>query len=238
MGRGAMVLVFPLALALAGCSQLPGAAAAAGTAPRPDQLMNFKVLYATNCQGCHGANGHGGAAMELGNPEYQALVDDATLRKVVSEGMPGTEMPAFAQSAGGMLTDAQIGAIVAGMRKEWTRPHAFGGATPPPYQQPARGDAKRGEQAYQARCVSCHQKPERQQVASPVYLSLVSDQALRTVIIAGRTDIGQPDWRMQGVKGSTGPLSGQDVTDVVTYLGSLRNPVAVSAAPAPVPAGR
>ena len=84
-------------------------------------MMDFKALYATNCQACHGENGHGGPAMELGNPEYQALVDDATLRKWISGGMPGTEMPAFAQSAGGMLTDAQVNALIAGMRKEWAK---------------------------------------------------------------------------------------------------------------------
>jgi len=232
MRPGAMVAALPLVLALAGCSQMPGAKAAEGTAPRPDQMMDFKALYATNCQACHGANGHGGPAMELGNPEYQALVDDATLKKTISQGMRGTEMPAFAQSAGGMLTDAQVEALIAGMRKEWAKPGVFGGAMPPPYQQPAGGDAKRGDQVYQARCASCHQKPQDQQVTSAVYLSLVSDQVLRTVIIAGRTDIGQPDWRLTGVKSSTGSLSAQDVTDVVTYLGTLRNPGAVSGAQA------
>ena len=224
-----MMFALPLALALAGCGRLPGATAAEETPPRPEQILDFHALYNANCQGCHGENGHGGPAMELGNPEYQALVDDATLRKTISEGMPGTEMPAFAQSAGGMLTDAQIDSIIAGMRKEWTRPNAFGGATPPVYAQGQGGDAKRGEQAYQARCAGCHQTPARQQVTSPAYLSLISDQALRTVVIAGRADIGQPDWRLQSVKGGTGPLSGQDVTDIVTYLGSLRNPAAVSA---------
>ncbi len=237
MRRGALVLVLPLVLALGGCDHLPGATAAEGTPQRPDQVVDFKTLYNTNCQACHGANGHGGPAMELGNPEYQALVDDATLRRTISQGMPGTQMPAFAQSAGGMLTDAQVNAIVAGMRKEWAKPDVFGGATPPPYAQPAGGDAKRGQQVYQARCAGCHEKPQNQQVTSAAYLSLVSDQVLRTIIIAGRPDIAQPDWRLQGVKGGGnanpgGPLSGQDVTDIVTYLGSLRNPAAVSAAPA------
>jgi cytochrome c oxidase cbb3-type subunit III len=228
--RGAMALALPLVLALAGCGRMPGAKAEE-TPVRPDAVMDFPALYSTNCQACHGTNGHGGPAMELGNPEYQALVDDATLRKWISGGMPGTEMPAFAQSAGGMLTDAQINAIIAGMRKEWAQPNVFVDATPPAYAQTASGDAKRGQQMYQARCASCHREPGREQVTSATYLSLVSDQALRTVIVAGRTDIGQPDWRLRGAKGAS-PLSGQDVTDIVTYLGTLRNPAAVSAAPA------
>jgi cytochrome c oxidase cbb3-type subunit 3 len=234
MRVGAMVMALPMLFALAGCSRMTEATVEA-PAPRPEAVLDFHTLYGANCQACHGVGGHGGPAMELGNPEYQALVDDATLRKWISGGMPGTEMPAFARSAGGFLTDQQIGAIIAGMRKEWARPNAFGGATPPAYAQGPDGDLKRGQATYQARCASCHQNPAREQVTSAAYLSLVSDQVLRTIIVAGRRDIGQPDWRLQG---AGGPLSGQDVTDIVTYLGSLRNPAAVSAAAIPNPAGR
>jgi len=238
MRAGAMALALPVLLALTGCGRLPGATAAAGTAPRPEDVMDFHALYSANCQACHGAGGQNGPAVDLGNPEYQALVDDGTLRKWISGGMPGTQMPAFALSAGGMLTDAQINAIIAGMRKEWAKPNAFAGGAPPPYAQGTDGDVKRGEQAYQGHCAACHQKPARQQVTSPVYLSLVGDQALRTIIIAGRPDIGQPDWRLANAGASGQTLSAQDVTDIVTYLGSRRNPAAVSAAPMPNPTRR
>jgi cytochrome c oxidase cbb3-type subunit 3 len=249
MRRGALAFLLPVALALAGCGRLPGARAEAEPPARPEDVLDFHTLYSTNCQACHGANGHNGPAMELGNPEYQALVDDATLRKWISGGMPGTEMPAFAQLAGGMLTDAQINAIIAGMRKEWAKPNVFAGAAPPPYAQDQAGDVKRGQETYEARCAWCHEKPSRQQVTSPAYLSLVSDQALRTIIVAGRPDIGQPGWRLEPtpIPGRRPavyaylvgpPLSAQDVTDIVTYLGSLRNPAAVSAAPTPIPPRR
>jgi len=223
-----------LAAAVTGCDRAPGAAKIDEYTP-PNQVTDFHTLYATNCQACHGANGQGGPATDLGNPEYQALVDDATLKKVISNGMPGTEMPAFAQSAGGMLTDQQVDAIVAGMRKDWRKPDAFAGAAPPPYAQPdAGGNAAHGQQVYETRCASCHREHARQQPTSPVYLSLVSDQALRTIIVAGRPDIHQPDWQHDTPNGSAGaPLAAQDVTDLVTYLDSLRNPLAVSAAPTP-----
>jgi mono/diheme cytochrome c family protein len=235
MRAGAIALALPLVFALAGCGRLPGSKAEADSPARPEDVLDFHTLYNTNCQACHGANGHNGPAMELGNPKYQALVDDATLRKWISGGMPGTEMPAFAQSAGGMLTDAQITAIIAGMRKEWSKPNVFAGAAPPPYAQDQTGDVQRGQQTYQARCASCHEKPSRQQVTSPAYLTLVGDQALRTIIIAGRSDIGQPDWAHDNPRGAPGAsLSAQDVTDIVTYLGSLRSPAAVSAAPLPI----
>ena len=44
-------------------------------------------------------------------PVYLAIVDEASVRKVIANGVHGTTMPAFAQSAGGMLTDKQIDAI-------------------------------------------------------------------------------------------------------------------------------
>jgi cytochrome c oxidase cbb3-type subunit 3 len=211
-------------------------------APRPSAVMDFATLYGQNCAACHGSNGQSGPAIDLGNPEYQSLIDDATLRKWIANGMPGTEMPAFAQSAGGMLTDAQVDALVAGMRKQWRTENALAGVTPPPYASAAAdktgdktgdkaGDAHRGQQTYEARCASCHDSGG-QQIASPAYLSLISDQALRSIIIAGRPDIGQPDWRHDGPGGNAAaPLTAQDVDDIVTYLGTLRN-AAPQAAPA------
>lgn len=220
-----------LAAVAAGCDRAPGAPRMDEYTP-PSQVTDFHQLYATNCQACHGANGQGGPAMDLGNPEYQALVDDATLKKWISGGMPGTEMPAFAQSKGGMLTEAQVDAIVAGMRSEWRKPDALGGASAPPYAQPDGGNAAHGQQVYQTRCAGCHQNAAREQPMSPVYLSLVSDQVLRTIIVAGRPDIHQPDWQHDTPNGSAGtPLAAQDVTDLVTYLHSLRNAASVSAAP-------
>jgi len=215
--------------------------------PRPSAVLDFDTLYGQNCAACHGSNGQSGPAIDLGNPEYQALIDDASMRKWIANGMPGTEMPAFAQSAGGMLTDAQVDAIVAGMRKQWRTDNAFSGATPPAYAQTQPGDAHRGQQTYQARCASCH-KSTGQQITSSTYLSLISDQALRSIIIAGRPDIGHPDWRLMPAPAHASggqpilpsdaappahpqPLTAQEVDDIVTYLGTLRN-AASAAAPA------
>jgi cytochrome c oxidase cbb3-type subunit 3/ubiquinol-cytochrome c reductase cytochrome c subunit len=54
------------------------------------------------------------------------------------------------------------------------------------------------------------------------YLALVSDQALRTTVIAGRIDLGMPDWRAY-IPGQ--PLSAQQISDVVAWLVSQRQPV-------------
>jgi cytochrome c oxidase cbb3-type subunit III len=233
--RVAPLLAACLAVFAAGCQSGHEPGYPADPSPRPDQVMDFTTLYGQNCAACHGSNGQNGPAIDLANPEYQALIDDASLRKWIAGGMPGTEMPAFAQSSGGMLTDAQVDALVAGMRRQWRTQNVFAGAAPPAYAQTQAGDAHRGLQAYQARCAGCH-KSGGEEITSSGYLSLVSDQALRSIMIAGRPDIGHPDWLHDASGGKpAAPLSAQDVDDMVTYLGTLRNaaPAAASA-----PSGR
>jgi hypothetical protein len=51
------------------------------------------------------------------------------------------------------------------------------------------------------------------------YLALVSDQQLRTIVIAGRPELDAPDWRGD-VAGR--PMAAQDISDVVAWLSSQR----------------
>lgn len=190
----------------------------------PDKIMDFTLLYARNCAGCHGVDGKGGAAISLGDPVYLAIADDATIRRVAANGVPGTSMPAFAQHSGGMLTDAQIDAIVYGMRSRWAKPDVLRNANPPPYASQAPGDPKRGAAVFGEYCASCHgadgQRGKRaSSIVAGSYLGLVSDQALRTVVITGRPELGAPDWRGD-VPGK--PMSSQDVSDVVAWLSAQR----------------
>jgi mono/diheme cytochrome c family protein len=189
----------------------------------PDQVMDFHLLYARNCAGCHGADGKGGAAIALGDPVYLAIADDATIRRVTADGTPGTSMPAFARRSGGMLTDAQVDVIVSGMRSRWARPDALRNAEPPPYAARGPGDPNRGREVFVIYCASCHGSAGRGGKASSIvdgsYLGLVSDQGLRTVVIVGRPELGAPDWRGD-VPGR--PMSPQNVSDVVAWLAAQR----------------
>ena len=100
---------------------------------RPNQVLDFTTLYAQNCAGCHGAQGRGGAAIALADPVYLAIVDEGAMRKVIANGVHGTSMPAFAQSAGGMLTDKQIDVITSGIFSRWARKGILDGSNPPSY---------------------------------------------------------------------------------------------------------
>jgi len=209
-------------LALSRCGPAPGRPTAAEIDVRPDHVTDFALLYSENCAGCHGPSGRGGAgAIGLANAVYLAVADDAVLRRAAATGVSGTQMPAFAKSAGGMLTDSQIEILVRGIRA-WAKPDALAGAAAPPYAGPP-GDASRGAGVFARSCASCHGVagaggPKAGSVVDGTYLGLVSDQSLRTTIIAGRPDIGQPDWRGDG---ST-PLTSQDVSDVVAWLAAQR----------------
>lgn len=188
----------------------------------PDQILDFSSLYSQNCAGCHGRDGQGGAALPLGNPVYLAIASDAVIRTVTAKGVAGTAMPAFAQSSGGTLTDRQIDAIVQGIRTHWARPDVLGSEIPPPYAANVRGDVKQGAEVFVVYCSSCHGSSGRGServgsIVDPTYLALVSEQSLRTTIIAGRPDLGSPDWRSD-VSGR--PMSSQDVSDVVAWLES------------------
>ena len=189
----------------------------------PSQVVDFNALYGQNCAGCHGVGGKGAAAVALANPVFLAIADDTVIRRIASNGVPGTPMPAFAQSAGGMLTDRQIDALVRGIRS-WAKPNALRDTTPPPYAAPAPGDAQRGADAYRTYCFSCHGADGRggskaSSIVDGSYLTLVSDQQLRTIVIAGRPELGAPDWRGD-VEGR--PMSPQDISDVVAWLSSQR----------------
>ncbi|MBL9174129.1 MAG: c-type cytochrome [Verrucomicrobiales bacterium] len=209
-----------LMLGTVGCDRIPGKPTPAEVPVEPRSVTNFAALYGQNCAGCHGTDGRGNTALALANPVYLALVDDATLRRVIAQGVPGSLMPAFARGAGGFLTDAQVGILAGGIRSGWARPDAVAGTRLPPYAASAPGDARRGQEGFTQFCARCHGAEGRGtgtigSIVDGSFLALVSDQSLRTTVIAGRPDRGHPDWR-QCVPGTA--LSSSQVGDVVAWL--------------------
>jgi mono/diheme cytochrome c family protein len=211
-------------VALSGCSTPHGQPKNGSETPAPSDVSDFSTLYAENCAGCHGAEGKGGAAIALADPVYLAIVGQPTIRKVTAGGVRGTSMPAFAQSAGGMLTDKQIDVIASGILSRWGRNGALAGADLPAYAATSAGDPTHGEIAYVTYCASCHGAqgrggPKGSNILNDSFLALVSNQGLRTIVITGRPELGAPDWR--GNLPSK-PMSDQEITDVVAWLASHR----------------
>jgi cytochrome c oxidase cbb3-type subunit III len=211
-------------IVLSGCSSPPGQPRKNSEILAPNEVGDFRTLYAENCAGCHGSEGRGGAAIALADPVYLAIADDASIRKVIENGVQGTSMPAFAQSAGGMLTNKQIDLITTEMRSRWSRPGSLNGANPPAYAAKSQGNTRQGEIVYGTYCASCHGTqgqgaPKGSAIMNDSFLALVSDQGLRTIVITGRPELGAPDWR-GNVPGK--PMSDQEITDVVAWMASHR----------------
>jgi mono/diheme cytochrome c family protein len=233
-------------VAIIGCARVPGIPTAGADVSRPDKQLDFHALYKQGCSGCHGDNGHGGAAIPLNNPAYLTFAGADNIRSATAKGMSATMMPAFAASSGGMLTDQQVDALVQGMLREWGRPSDFAGIALPPYAATASGNPADGQKAYAAACARCHgtdgmgirpsaNSPAQTRdstphsIVDPSYLELVSDQSLRSLIVAGHPDTSTPDWRTY-IAGRA--LTPQEITDIVAWLGAHRaSPAQQSADP-------
>ena len=213
------------AMVVSGCASPHGQPAKGSETLAPNEVLEFGTLYGENCAGCHGAEGRGGAAIALANPVYLAIADDTVIRNAIATGVRGTAMPAFATSSGGMLTDKQIDVITTQIRSRWSKPGILDGANPPSYATKSIGDVTHGETAYKTYCASCHGNDGRggakgSSITDDSFLALVSDQGLRTIVIAGRPELGAPDWR-GNIPGK--PMTDREVSDVVAWLVARRS---------------
>lgn len=216
---------------LIGCQNAPGYPRSVEL--RPEQQLDFTALYGQNCAGCHGASGRGGAAIALNSSTYLAFAGRDHIRTIASKGIKGSLMPAFAQSAGGMLTDQQINAIVEGMFREWSQPATASAAELPPWAV-APGNAAAGADVYKTACARCHgvtgtgTPTHGHSIVDTAYLALVDDQSLHTLIAAAHPERSTPDWRGY----TSQPLSSQQIDDLVAWLASHRINAFAPAAPA------
>jgi mono/diheme cytochrome c family protein len=232
-GTFTSVLLFSaLCIASTGCMNAPGKPALASEAKRPDQVVDFPILYKQNCAACHGDQGKNGAAVSLANPVYIAVAGVDNIQRVTAVGVPGTLMPAFDRASGGMLTDDQVKILAHGIVETWGRPGVLAGSTPPGYTSTTAGDPTRGQQAFTTFCARCHgsdgggikadQKGQLGSIVDPAYLALVSNQSLRTAILVGFPEQNMPDWRSDLTGAGARPMTDQEVTDVVAWMTAHR----------------
>ncbi len=214
---------------------------------RSDREMHFDVLFKENCRGCHGEDGRFGPAPPLNDPVFLAIVPDEELLHVITHGRAvnaeyRTPMPAFARGSGGPLPDEgnynQVQALAQGIKETWGQGQAPT-EKPPRYRAPAwwqpQGDKDEGFAVFAMACAGCHgQAGEGRKdkggkwkvgpIHDPAFLSLMSDQALRRIVITGRPDLGMPHYAGKEGRGANfKPLTDQDVSDVTALLASWRS---------------
>jgi mono/diheme cytochrome c family protein len=81
-----------------------------------EYLVTGAALFATNCTGCHGKQATGGSAPTLNSKQFLGTTTDQQIILLISGGVSGSDMAAWAQDYGGSLTNEQIRQITTYLR--------------------------------------------------------------------------------------------------------------------------
>jgi len=121
---------------------IAGNARAQRPAYAPADLDTGARLYRSNCASCHGTDGDGIPGIDFHRGQFRRVYDDQELYRIISNGIPGTAMPATEFQAG------QAQYVVWYLR--------FLGD--PAARPKARGDAGRGRMIFEGKggCLECH----------------------------------------------------------------------------------
>ncbi len=126
-------------VALVGLLSVAGTALAGGA---QNDAEHGRKLFESHCSRCHGIGGTGGEGPSLARPRLRHASDDASLFKVIQDGIEGTGMPDAWQ-----LSDNEVRQVVAFVRSL---------AKVEPSQ--VAGDPERGRAIFAGKggCSTCH----------------------------------------------------------------------------------
>ena len=110
------------------------------TPTNPSDLAQGKKIFNSQCALCHGIEGTGGRGPALTQPKLQHAANDAELARVITNGIPGSEMPGFWG-----LSEQEVQQVIAYVRSL--------GRTE---QVKLPGDLTRGQKLYETNCATCH----------------------------------------------------------------------------------
>lgn len=195
-------------------------------------------LYAENCAMCHGPTGQGRVGPTL-SKDFPGINVTAALKQTISNGVPGSRMPAWSQANGGPLSEQDIDDIIAYIG-------TWGGIgapvaplpTPVPVTPQAvagvSGDATRGAKLFAENCAGCHGARAEGRVGARLakdWPGIRPDLAIRQTIANGVQGSPMPAWS----QANGGPLSEQDINDITLFILSL--PPQAQPMPTPAPTG-
>src|SRR5262249_54008765 len=146
------------AIAVVACVAFGGGARAAAqpqaSTYAPADIAYGAKLYDAQCATCHGANGDGVGGVNLRSGKFRNAVTDQDLRRVITQGVAGTGMLAFAS-----FDAAELDGIIAYLRNMTSFDR--GSAT--------SGDAARGRAIVEGQggCLRCHRIGERGSRVAP-----------------------------------------------------------------------
>lgn len=135
-----------------------------------------RAAFRLRCSACHGIRAEGGRGPALNRGEFNAGETDRDIYRVIAQGIPGTEMPAF----GERNTEENIWRMVA-----YLRTFAPTGA------EEVEGDAARGEDVFWNRggCGACHRVGRRGGAFGPALTRIGRSRSLEHL----RVSVLDPD---------------------------------------------
>lgn len=195
-------------------------------------------LYDANCAVCHGPDGKGRVGATLSSV-FSSIQPDALIRQTVSNGIPGTAMPAWLQPSGPLseqdISDlaAFIESLSGGRPSDFPTP-ALKEITPIPTLADVAGDPTQGAGLYEQNCVMCHGDKGQGRIGarlSKAFAGIRPDLSVRSTIVNGISGSAMPAWSQ--TKG--GPLTDADVDNLTAYVLTLAPTASPEATIAPTP---
>ena len=216
-----------LALLASAAARPPGQPRKGSETLAPNEVVEFGALYAENCAGCHGAEDEEAPRSRSPIRCISRIVDDASMRDVIAErrarNVDAGVRAKRRRHADGRADrcDRAAGSDRAGAGRELSTARIRLPTRRSPRATRTRRSRVSDATAHPATARRSRADAKGSAITNDSFLALVSDQGLRTIVIAGRPELGAPDWR-GNVPGQ--PMSDQEVTDVVAWLASHRVP--------------
>jgi mono/diheme cytochrome c family protein len=203
----------------------------------PEKLQRGAQLFAENCAVCHGADGQGRVGATL-KKDWPSIRPDLTVRSIITNGVPGSAMPAWNLAKGGPLSNEQIDDLVyfilswqsGGPPQVYDLPTA----TPLPPITPipeVDGDPNRGAVLFAENCVVCHGSKGEGRIGAILgkdWAGVRPDLNVQSTISNGIRGSKMPAWSQ--AKG--GPLTDKDIQDLTSYILTLPKVETVTSQPA------
>jgi cytochrome c oxidase cbb3-type subunit 3 len=204
--------------------------------PDQGQIEQGASLYAQNCAVCHGPHGEGRIGATL-DKNWPSIRPDLTVKTIITNGVPGSVMPAWGQQNGGPMSANEIDALVAYILS-WQTGSISNIPTPapstprPPITPVAQvvGDPNRGAALFDENCVVCHGRNGEGRIGATLAKSWASvrpDLTIKTTIQNGVPGSLMPAWAQQ----NGGPLTDENINDLVAFVLSIPHNTVIQVTP-------
>jgi mono/diheme cytochrome c family protein len=199
---------------------LPADRIAALDAALHQKELRPEVLYNRYCAGCHSSGTYGAYDKffnrfmpAIRGSGLRAVADEKYYRAAIEQGRPGTLMPAWGKSAGG-LSEEQVAALVKYLHEGDDRP----AQALHPVTASGQGDPRRGRELFTQLCSGCHSPGKlAPSLGNAVFQKTAADDFILRTIANGRQDTAMPAFQRPGTDG----LTDAELLDLLAHVRSL-----------------